>query len=201
MSLDKDKQKLYNVLKFTNLIKVKEDNLVYYLKNLWNLILSKHPKTKDIFKENHSFGIDKDEILIDILKTLSEINFDNIDSDILGDCYEDVVKNTLLQGDGQFFTPPYIKNIATSLIDIQVFENGTIETIFDPAMGTGGFILTCIKYIKDIAKEKKISLDWNQITNQGLGGREVIEKTFQFARQDFCLDQNPPLYLHHNRKR
>jgi type I restriction-modification system DNA methylase subunit len=183
---EEDKKLLFGVLKFSNLIKAKDDDKSMHLKNLWTVILSQHPTTKDIFKENNSFGINKDDILIELLKTISSINFNNIDSDILGDCYEEVVKNTLLQGDGQFFTPPYIKNVAVSLINIQVNEDGTIETIYDPAMGTGGFILTCIKYIKDIAKTKNIKLNWEQITNSGLGGREVVEKTFRFAKAN-CL--------------
>ena len=182
-----DKIKLFHVLKFSNLIKENKDDYSFYLKNLWQNILSVHPKTKDIYKENNNFGInsDKDDVLTDILKTLSDINFNNIDADILGDCYEDVVKNTLLQGDGQFFTPPHIKDIAVKLVNPNIFDDGTIETIFDPAMGTGGFILTCIKFIKESAKSKNIQLNWNQIS-ENLGGREVIEKTFQFAKAN-CL--------------
>ena len=182
-----DKTKLFHVLKFSNLIKESKDDYSFYLRNLWQNILSVHPKTKDIYKENNIFGInsDKDDVLTDILKTLSEINFENIDTDILGDCYEDVVKNTLLQGDGQFFTPPHIKDIAVKLVNPGLNDDGTIDSIFDPAMGTGGFILTCIKYIKESAKSKNIQLNWNQIS-ENLGGREVIEKTFQFAKAN-CL--------------
>ena len=181
-----NKDKLFNVLKFTNLIKTDPRDHYAYLNNLWYIILSKHPNTKDIFKEDKSFGINKEDVLTDILKTLTELDFKNIDSDILGDCYEEVIKNTLLQGDGQFFTPPFIKDIVVSLVDPQVFDDGTIETVYDPAMGTGGFLLTCMKYIRDKAKIKNIKLDWNQITSVGLGGREVIEKTFQFAKAN-CL--------------
>ena len=182
---DEDIKKLFHVLKFSNLVKEKKVDYGTHLNNLWNCILSVHPLTKDIFKGS-SFGIDKDDVLPSILETLSKINFSDIDQDILGDAYEEVVKNTLLQGDGQFFTPPFIKDIAVELVNPVVYENGHIETIFDPAMGTGGFILTCIKFIKKIAKESNIKLDWTQITTIGLGGREVIDKTFQFAKAN-CL--------------
>ena len=179
------KNRLFHILKFSNLIKEDKVNCGELLRNLWNCILSVHPLTKDIFKGNN-FGIDKDHILVSILETLSKINFLDIDQDILGDAYEEVVKNTLLQGDGAFFTPPIIKNECVKLINPQVFENGKIETIFDPAMGTGGFIQTCLTFIKNIAKEKNIKLDWDQISTIGLGGREVIDKTFQFAKAN-CL--------------
>ena len=182
---EEDKIKLFHVLKFSNLVNEKKIDYSDLLKNLWNCILSVHPLTKDIFKGNN-FGIDKDDILPSILETLSKLKFSDIDQDILGDAYEEVVKNTLLQGDGQFFTPPFIKNIAVELVNPKVYENGQIETIFDPAMGTGGFILTCLKYIKNSAKQSNIKLDWNQITTIGIGGREVIDKTFQFAKAN-CL--------------
>jgi type I restriction-modification system DNA methylase subunit len=179
------KNRLFHILKFSNLIKEDKVNCGELLRNLWNCILSVHPLSRDIFKGNN-FGIDKDHILVSILETLSKINFSDIDQDILGDAYEEVVKNTLLQGDGQFFTPPFIKNECVKLINPQVYENGQIDTIFDPAMGTGGFIQTCLTFIKNIAKEKKIKLDWDQISTNGLGGREVIDKTFQFAKAN-CL--------------
>jgi type I restriction enzyme S subunit len=184
--LDQDgKTKLFHVLKFSNLINENKTDYCRHLTDLWSCILSAHPLTKDIFKGT-IFGIDKDDILQSILETLSKIKFSDIDQDILGDAYEEVVKNTLLQGDGQFFTPPFIKDIAVELVCPKVFENGKIETIFDPAMGTGGFLLTCLKFIKNTAKLSNIKLDWTQITSIGLGGREVIDKTFQFAKAN-CL--------------
>ncbi len=33
------------------------------------------------------------------------------------------------------------------LIDPEVYEDGTHETIYDPFMGTGGFLATSFRYI------------------------------------------------------
>jgi type I restriction-modification system DNA methylase subunit len=50
---------------------------------------------------------------------------------------------------GQFFTPTNIKKfIVKDLIKPLLFDNGKNETIFDPAMGTAGFLITSYKYLK-----------------------------------------------------
>ena len=60
---------------------------------------------------------------------------------------------------GQFFTPPKVKKMMVRLIDPQINKNGSIEKIFDPAMGTGGFLITAFKYMK----KNNIDFDINKI--------------------------------------
>ena len=42
------------------------------------------------------------------------------------------------------------------LIKPKLFSNGQCETIFDPAMGTAGFLITSYKYLKKQASELNI---------------------------------------------
>ena len=39
------------------------------------------------------------------------------------------------------------------LINPQLKQDGTMETIFDPAMGTGGFLITSLRHIMKQAKK------------------------------------------------
>ena len=55
---------------------------------------------------------------------------------------------------GQFFTPPKVKKMMVKLIDPQINKNGSIESVFDPAMGTGGFLITCLRHLINQSKIK-----------------------------------------------
>ena len=56
---------------------------------------------------------------------------------------------------GQFFTPPIIKKLCVDLVKPKLTQDGKIETIFDPAMGTCGFYeYPTIKQLRIPSKEK-----------------------------------------------
>ena len=88
---------------------------------------------------------------------------------------------------GQFFTPPNIKNMMIKLVNPQIKKDGTIEKIFDPAMGTGGFLISSLRHLVKQSKEKEINLNWNFITNEGLGGREAEPDTYQLAISNMLI--------------
>ena len=88
---------------------------------------------------------------------------------------------------GQYFTPLKIKEMMIRLINPQIKFDGTIETIFDPAMGTGGFLISSLRYLLHQSKIKKISINWNFISNEGLGGREAEPDTYQLAVSNMLI--------------
>jgi restriction endonuclease S subunit len=88
---------------------------------------------------------------------------------------------------GQFFTPPSVKHMMVKLIAPQLRSDGTFETIFDPAMGTGGFLITAFKHLYEQSKEKSIPINWEFVGTDGLGGREVEKDTFQLAVNNMII--------------
>ena len=88
---------------------------------------------------------------------------------------------------GQFFTQPLVKNMMVKLIDPQIYLNGRIDTCGDPAMGTGGFLITYLKYILEQAKIKKITPDWSFIKTEGLYGKELEPDTYQLAVSNMLI--------------
>ena len=175
-------------LKFSELISNKEDNYLFLLKPLWECVLSEHPKTKDIFSKDNFFNIKNQSSFTKIFKKLSDFDFSNIEVDIQGEAYEEVIKDVMTGKTlGQFFTPPLIKKFIVNKIKPNVLHDGKIETIFDPAMGTGGFLITALRHFTKESNEKSIQLDWNFISNQGLGGREPEPDTYQLARANMLI--------------
>jgi len=186
--IENHKMKLLTIARFSKLAEEKEDNIPNNMKYLWDDILSVHPKTKNIFQKGKGFDITNQSTYKKLINKLNTFNFENVEADILGEAYEEVIQDVMIGKTlGQFFTPPKIKKIMVKLIDPQIKDDGTIEKIFDPAMGTGGFLITCIRHLVQKSKAKNINLNWDFISKEGLGGREAEPDTYQLAVSNMMI--------------
>jgi type I restriction-modification system DNA methylase subunit/restriction endonuclease S subunit len=182
------KMKLLQIVRFSKLAESKEANLPTNMKYLWKDILSVHPKTKNIFLEGKGFDITNQSTYKKLITKLNTFDFESIEEDVLGEAYEEVIKDVMIGKTlGQFFTPPKVKKMMVRLIDPLVKADGTIETIFDPAMGTGGFLINCLRHLITQSKVKNINLDWEFIRKFGVGGREAEPDTYQLAVSNMLI--------------
>ena len=181
-------KKLLKYTKFSVIASENEENIPKCMKYVWEYVLAVHPKTKDIFIKGKGFDIEHQETYKRLFTELNKFNFEDIDNDIQGDVYENVIKDTMTgKVLGQFFTPPQVKQMIVKLINPQLFENGKIETICDPTMGTGGFLITALKNIREKAKLNDISIDWNFISNGALSGKECEKDTYYLCRANMLI--------------
>ena len=188
---EKSKPNRHKFLEYTLFSKIassKEDDIPKLLKDIWNHILSKHPKTKDIFLTGKGFDMKKQATFRKLIDKLSEFDFSTVDVDIQGHAYEDLLKD-IMTGKvlGQYFTQPLVKDMMVELINPQLNDDGKCETIFDPAMGTGGFLMTSLRHLQKQAEDKKVNIDWDFISSQGVGGRETEPDTFQLCKTNMLL--------------
>lgn len=178
-----------NLYKFINENKDNECGLVQKFKDLRILVLSKHPKFKDLFNNSDDpFKIKYDNTFKLLINDYANFPFEDYEADIQGEAYEEVIKD-MMTGKvlGQFFTPPIVKQFMVDLIKPKVYEDGTIETMFDPAMGTGGFLITTMRYLIQEANKKNIKLNYNFIGTKGLGGRETEPDTYRLAKANMLI--------------
>jgi len=185
---DRHKTNLLSIVRFSNLAKETTNNIPNIMKFLWDDILSVHPNTKNIFIKNKGFDINNASTYKKIIDKLMCFDFNSIENDILGEAYEEVIKDVMIGKTlGQYFTPPKVKQMMVNLIDPQLKADGTIETIFDPAMGTGGFLITCLRTLLIKSKIQNIPLNWDFISDHGLGGREAEADTYQLAVSNMLI--------------
>jgi type I restriction enzyme M protein len=187
------REQLLKYVRFSNLSPVNENGIVSRMKYIWDYILSVHPSTCNIFLRGRGFEIQNQSTFKKIIDKLNSFNFDDIEDDILGEIYEEVIKDIMIGKTlGQYFTPTHVKKLMVQLVNPQLFQDGTMETIFDPAMGTGGFLITALRHIIKQSQnfensENKINIDWNFASNNGLGGREAEPDTFQLAVSNMLI--------------
>jgi len=184
--LETNKARILSIVRFSNLQNEKEDDIPNLMKHVWDIVLSIHPTTKNIFLKGKGFDIQYKSTykkIIDKLNTLPKT-----DTDILGNAYEEVIQD-IMTGKvlGQFFTQPLIKKMMVKLIDPQIHPDGKIDTCGDPTMGTGGFLITYLQYILQQAKTRNIQPDWNFIKTEGLYGKELEPDTYQLAVSNMLI--------------
>jgi len=187
--IEKHKNKLLKIVRFSNLSNENEDNIPVNMKYLWDDILSNHPTTKNIFLKGKGFDIQHKSTYKKLIDKLNSIDLSDNEYDILGNAYEEVFKFVAEtgRGFGQFFTQPLVKNMMVKLINPQIYPDGKIDTCGDPAMGTGGFLKTYLQYILHQATVKNIKPDWNFIKTEGLYGKELEPDTYQLAVSNMLI--------------
>nr|WP_294861588.1 class I SAM-dependent DNA methyltransferase [uncultured Fluviicola sp.] len=90
-----------------------------------------------------------DRLLIDLIEhfSLYDLANSNVDSDLLGNSYEYLIKHfadLTNKKAGEFYTPRSVVHLLGLILDP---HEG--ETIYDPACGTGGMLLECVDHLKD----------------------------------------------------
>lgn len=106
-----------------------------------------------------------------IYKILESLNINNLDEsfDIIGIIYELHLRSgstgSGMRDLGQYFTNRLVIEYMVKLCDPKVKENGEIEKILDPSMGTGGFLTMSIKHLN----ENNENINWNANKNNIYG--------------------------------
>lgn len=94
-----------------------------------------------VFEENERILL-ADESLAFCVSALQKAYLLRSDADILGSAFE-VMINPSMKGDkGQYFTPRHVARMCIEVIDPK--EN---ESIFDPACGSGGFLVSAMDHV------------------------------------------------------
>ena len=187
-NVEHNKKRLLEIIRFSNLSKEKDDDIPNLMKFAWDIILSKHPTTKNIFLKNKGFDIQHKTSYVKIIKKLVSLDLSKTEYDVLGNSYEEVIQD-IMTGKvlGQYFTQPLVKKMMIRLIEPKIYEDGKIESCGDPTMGTGGFLITYLQNIMEQAKNKNIKLDWDFIKNEGLYGKELEPDTYQLAVSNMLI--------------
>jgi len=189
-------------VKFSKLVEYantngKEGNLLSFFNEfLWDQVLSKHEKFKDVFQQSKRSFIKESKTLKKLILALSSINFEDYDCDILGEAYESVFVDAVFGAGGnkkselgQFFTPQKVKKLLVKLVNPKLKDNGEIESVLDPSSGSGGILNTIINHYKEYEKENKISKeDLQKQLIKNIYGIEIKGKIFNLCLSNMLIN-------------
>ena len=115
---------------------------------------------------------------------IDEIDFSKLDADVKGDLYEDLLNQIKVAGElGQLLTSRHIIRLIVQMINPKI-----CETIFDPACGSGGFLLGAYEWIKLKNSDPKLIYEYNGI-KRGPGDK-LSKKQWQFLQEEAFFGQD-----------
>ena len=142
-------------------------------------LVGKYNHSGDVFQQK--LLITNPETLKKIVDKLSPLALLDTDSDVKGDAFEYFLKNSVSVGNdlGEYFTPRHIVKLMTDLVD-PVYE----EKVYDPACGTGGFLIQSFRHIK--AKVKPTMESAKVLQEKTVYGRELTG-TAKIAKMNMII--------------
>ncbi|WP_449060490.1 N-6 DNA methylase [Planomonospora algeriensis] len=107
------------------------------------------------------------------------------DTDVKGDAYEGLLQRGAEDrktGAGQYFTP-------RPIIDAMVrcVQPGPKDTVFDPACGTGGFLIAAYDYIVRTHESDLDADSRRKLSNGAIWGVELVRETARLASMNMLL--------------
>ena len=135
---------------------------------------------------NFTFEIKSPSKHKEIIEIIDKINFDELECkiDMLGWVYEIHLKtgSAAARDLGQFFTDRDICNYMVYICQPKIKENGLIESVCDPTMGTAGFLTSYIRYFNQVK-----DIDWDKNQTQ-INGCDSDSKVSGVARLNFFIE-------------
>ncbi|CAM1370311.1 Type I restriction enzyme M protein [Tenacibaculum sediminilitoris] len=116
----------------------------------------------DLVKKKYQDVMDSsDKIMLDakslsyVVGELQLFSLTDAERDAVGDAFEVFIDHALKGGQGQFFTP---RNVVKMTIDM--LDPTTEDLIIDPACGSGGFIIECLRHLWSKVEEEGKKYKW-----------------------------------------
>jgi type I restriction enzyme M protein len=105
----------------------------------------------------------------------------NSSQDAKGLAFQKFLTHREKDGRGQFFTPEPIIDFC-----VEMMQPTPEETILDPACGSGGFLMSALKYLE----KNNQNIDNQQIINQNIFGLDINKSIVRIAKMKLLLEAN-----------
>jgi type I restriction enzyme M protein len=136
------------------------------------------------FMDGARLGIDDPAVLTKVVTDVDALRLDQADSDTKGDLFEHVLRQIKQAGElGQFRTPRHIIRSIVEMVDPKISE-----TVYDPAAGTGGFLVAAYNHIR-LANSSDAAIEIGELDGKpqrrGLGDQLTQAQQSQLANRTF----------------
>lgn len=135
---------------------------------------------QDIFDSDDRIKISPIALGFTINK-LQGISLLNSSQDAKGLAFQKFLSHREKDGRGQFFTPEPVIDFCVAMM--QPKPN---ETIIDPACGSGGFLMSALKYLQN----NNIELDTKKVVSENLFGSDINKSIARIAKMKLLLEAN-----------
>jgi type I restriction enzyme M protein len=135
---------------------------------------------KDIFDTDDRIRVSAIALGFTINK-LQGISLLNSSQDAKGLAFQKFLSHHEKDGRGQFFTPEPVIDFCVAMMQPKLNE-----TVIDPACGSGGFLMSALKYLQNNYPE----LDTRKVVSENLFGSDINKSIARIAKMKLLLEAN-----------
>jgi len=157
------------------------NNLIRGLKNLkietdnkFGLLI------KEVFSDTYNY-MKSGTLIRQVINKINEVDFNKKDDrHHFNEIYEQLLKELQSAGNyGEFYTPRALTRFVVEMVDPKLGQ-----TVFDPACGTGGFLVNALEYVKENEVKNKKEM---RTLERSIRGTEMKQLPFTLAITNLIL--------------
>jgi len=172
---------------FNNMIKLNKTDLFNKFYNPSNSrnCLVRYLRDGDVFgyNKNFPFQIKNESTLEFMYSRVNKIDHNELMDklDIIGDIYEHFInrEGKTMKDLGQYFTDRSLIRYLVQSINPNVHPNGQVPTLWDPASGTGGFLIEYIHQLNELGE----NINWS-INKNNIFANDINKNTYTLLKQN-----------------
>lgn len=154
-------------------------------------------------ENNYTWYYPGDKALVDVLYEFSHFNLGKLNADVLGTIYEEYVDRVDRKNKGQYYTPREVVSFIWDRVGFThdnaffYFEDGQRKPklIFDPATGSGGFLVEATRRLREEATYNSHDLrdlvDVESAIIEGLYGSEISAFSYYITEINLLIQLTP----------
>jgi len=162
--------------------------------NLRNYVAGFSVSVKEVF-ENFRFDeqierLEEADLLFQTVKSFKNIDLYNIEELEMGYIFENLIRRFAEASNetaGEHFTPREVITLMVHLLfaeDSEIFEDGIIKNLYDPACGTGGMLSVADQYFNEYNGKESSVLN--------LYGQELNPESYAICKSDMMIKGQDP---------
>jgi len=162
--------------------------------NLRNYVAGFSVSVKEVF-ENFRFDeqierLEEADLLFQTVKSFKNIDLYNIEELEMGYIFEHLIRRFAEASNetaGEHFTPREVITLMVHLLfaeDSEIFEDGIIKNLYDPACGTGGMLSVADQYFNEYNGKESSVLN--------LYGQELNPESYAICKSDMMIKGQDP---------
>lgn len=151
-----------------------------FIERIQTLFMQTQEAYQDIFDDNDRIRLSPIALGFTINK-LQQISFAESAQDVKGLAFQKFLSHHEKDSRGQFFTPEPVIDFCVAMLRPQLYE-----TIIDPACGSGGFLMSALKYIQT----HNNAVDTEGVVSERLFGMDINKSIARIAKMKLLLEVN-----------
>lgn len=160
-----------------NMFKVVRQSVFEFIKHIGTGEESAYSR----YMKSAIFLIPNARTLVKVVEGVNALDMNNRDA--MGDVYEYILGKMAASGtNGQFRTPRHIIRMI-----VEMMEPTTKDYICDPAMGSAGFLVEAVKYIKENNELLTVSEDMHHIKTSLINGYDTDQTMLRIGAMNLLL--------------